>query len=92
MKEKELKVRQYFRAIIQPRTTLLLLATLLRTVALKKTNILCFFVDFRKSIDIIPRTNIYNGLEEMKVPFELRITAIGLLRKLFPKLGTLKTC
>jgi hypothetical protein len=33
-----------------------------------KTNLLCCFVDFRKAFDIVPRTNLWNKLEELKVP------------------------
>jgi hypothetical protein len=39
-----------------------------------KTNIFCFFVHFRKSFDIVPRKNLWNRLEEIKVPLELKAT------------------
>jgi hypothetical protein len=32
-----------------------------------KTNILCCFVDFGKSFYILPRTNLWHRLEELKV-------------------------
>jgi hypothetical protein len=41
-----------------------------------KTNIFCCFVDFRKSFDMVPRKNLWNRLEEIKVPLELRDFAI----------------
>jgi hypothetical protein len=37
-----------------------------------KTNIFCCFVDFRKAFDTIPRKNLWNRLEEIKVPLYLR--------------------
>ena len=41
-----------------------------------KTNLFCCFVDFRKDFDMVPRKNIWNRLEEIKVPLELRDAAI----------------
>jgi hypothetical protein len=41
-----------------------------------KTNIFCCFVDFRKYFDMVPRKNLWNRLEEIKVPLELRVSAI----------------
>jgi hypothetical protein len=41
-----------------------------------KTNLFCFFVYFRKSFDMVPRKNLWNRLEEIKVPLKLRATAI----------------
>ena len=43
-----------------------------------KSNIFCFFVDFRKDFDTVPRNNPWNRLEELKVPFELRADTIRL--------------
>jgi hypothetical protein len=40
-----------------------------------KTNLLCCFIDFRKYFDTVPRTNLWNRLEELKVPFKLRVVA-----------------
>ena len=36
------------------------------------------FVDFRKAFDAVPRNNMQNRLEEVKVPFELRAIVIRL--------------
>jgi hypothetical protein len=41
-----------------------------------KTNLFCCFVDFRKSFDMVPRKNLWNRLEEIKVPLELRVATI----------------
>ena len=43
-----------------------------------KSNLLCCFVDFIKAFDTVPRNNPWNRLEEIKVPFELRVVAIRL--------------
>jgi hypothetical protein len=41
-----------------------------------KTNLFCCFVDFRKDFDMVLRKNLWNRLEEIKVPLELRDVAI----------------
>jgi hypothetical protein len=43
-----------------------------------KTNLLCCFIDFRKKNDTMPRTNLWNRLEERKVPFEIRDVVVRL--------------
>ena len=43
-----------------------------------KSDLFCGFVDFRKAFDTVPRNNLWNRLEELKVPFELRVIAIRL--------------
>ena len=43
-----------------------------------KSNLLYCFVDFRKAFDTVPRNNLWNILEELNVPFELRAAAIRL--------------
>ena len=43
-----------------------------------KSNLFCCFVEFRKDFGMIPRNNLWNRLEELKVPFELRAVAIML--------------
>jgi hypothetical protein len=43
-----------------------------------KTNLLCCSVDFRKAFDTIPRTNLWNRLEALKVPSELRVVVAWL--------------
>ena len=39
-------------------------------------------MDFRKAFDTVPRKNSWNRLEELKVPFELRVVAIMLYTKM----------
>ena len=43
------------------------------------------FVDFRKAFDAVPRNNLQNRLEEVKVPFELRVVAIRLYENVIIK-------
>ena len=43
-----------------------------------KSNLFCCFVDFRKAFNTVPRNHLWNRLEELNVPFELRATAIKL--------------
>jgi hypothetical protein len=50
-----------------------------------KTNLFCSFVDFRKSFDTVPRKNLWERLEEIKVPFKLRADTIRLYEKLITK-------
>ena len=42
-------------------------------------------MDFIKSFDTIPRNNLCNRLEELKVPFELRAAAIRLYENVIVK-------
>ena len=41
----------------------------------------CFFVDFRKSFDRVPRNNLCNRLEELNVHFDMRAYTIRLYEK-----------
>ena len=50
-----------------------------------KTNLFCCFVDFRKSFDTVPRKNLWNRLEEIKVPLELRDAAIRMYENVIAK-------
>ena len=50
-----------------------------------KSGLFCCFVDFRKSFDTMPRNNLWNRLEELKAPFELRADAIRLYEKFITK-------
>ena len=43
-----------------------------------KFNLFCFFVDFIKAFDTVPRNNLWNRLEELRVPFEFRAATIWL--------------
>ena len=45
---------------------------------------LCF-VDFRKAFDMVPRKNLWNRLEEIKVPLELRVAAIRMYENIIAK-------
>ena len=41
-------------------------------------DLFCCFVDFTKAFDTVPINNLWNRLEELKVPFELKVVAIRL--------------
>jgi hypothetical protein len=55
-----------------------------------KTNLFCCFVDFRKSFDMIPPKNLWNRLEEIKVPLELRVVAIIMYENIIYKFKNTK--
>ena len=55
-----------------------------------KTNLFCCFVDFRKYFDMVPRKNLWNRLEEIKVPLELRATAIKMYENVIAKFKNTK--
>ena len=50
-----------------------------------KSNLFCCFLDFRRVFDSVPRNNLSNRLEELKVPFELRATSIRLYENVIAK-------
>jgi hypothetical protein len=50
-----------------------------------KTNLFCCFVYFRKSFDMVPKKNLWNRLEEIKVPLELRVVAIRMYENVISK-------
>jgi hypothetical protein len=50
-----------------------------------KTNPFCCFFDFRKYFDMVPRKNLWNRLEEIKVPLELRDAAIRMYENVIAK-------
>ena len=62
----------------QQQTTSLCLGSLWRNVVMINTISFFFFVDFRKDFDTVPRNNLWNRLEYLKVPFDLRDAAIRL--------------
>ena len=57
-----------------------------------KSNLFCFFVDFRKVFDVVPRNNLWNRLEELKVSFELRAAAIRLYENITSKFKRKEGC
>ena len=50
-----------------------------------KTNLFCCFVDFIKDFDMVPRKNLWNRLEEIKVSLELRVAAIRMYENVIVK-------
>lgn len=51
-----------------------------------KSNLFCCFVNFRNAFDTVHKNNLWNRLEELKVPFELRASAIRLYENVIAKL------
>jgi hypothetical protein len=50
-----------------------------------KTNLFFCLVDIRKDFDMVPRKNLWNRLEEIKVPLELRDVAIRMYENVIAK-------
>ena len=51
----------------------------------EKSDLFCCFVDFRKDFDTVPRNNLWNRLEELKVPSKLRAAATKLYENVIAK-------
>jgi len=88
--EKEITVRLGLEAIIQIWTTLLCLGSLWRIVTIIKPISFGCFIDFRKTFDTMPKTNLWNWSEELNVPFELRVVAIRLYENIITKVRNIK--
>ena len=54
------------------------------------TNLLCCFIEFMKTFNIVPRTNLWNRLEELKVRFDLRVVVVRLYANVLAKLRNTK--
>ena len=83
--EKEPNGRPKFGDIIQLWTTSVMLMTIVEQCCNNKIKLLCCFVDFRKTFDTMPRTNLWNSLEELKVLFELRDVVRRLYKNIIVK-------
>jgi hypothetical protein len=55
-----------------------------------KNNLLCCFIDFRIFFDTMPGTNLWNKLEELKFPFELRVPIVRLYKKVIENFSNIK--
>jgi len=55
-----------------------------------KSNLFCCYVDFKKAFDAVPRNNLWNGLEELKIPLELRVAAMRLYEKFIAKFKSIE--
>ena len=63
---------------------LVILRTIIEECHNNEINLLYCFVDFRKTFDIVPRTSLWNILEEIKVPFSFRDVEIRLYKISIP--------
>ena len=82
---KELKAILVLGDIIKLWTILLPLGSLQRIFTIQKTNLFCCFVDFRKYFDEVPWKNLWNRLENIKVPLKLRDVAIRMYENVIAK-------
>ena len=57
-----------------------------------KSSLFCFFVDFRNYFNMVPRNNLWNRLEEIKVPFKLRASTIRLYENVIAKFKSNEGC
>ena len=57
-----------------------------------KFDLFCYFVDFREAFDTLPRNNLWNRLEELKVPFELKAFTIRLYENVIAKFKNNEGC
>ena len=71
--EKQAKGQAGFRRQHSTTNHLVMLRIIVEECCNDKGNLLCCFVDFRKAFDMVPRNNLWNILEELNVPFELRL-------------------
>ena len=55
-----------------------------------KFNIFCFFVDFRKAFEIVPRDKLWKILDEIMIPPEFKIIVIRLYETVVSKFNTNK--
>jgi hypothetical protein len=66
-------------------TTLLPLGSLQRSIVIIKSISFVVSLILEKTIDIVPKTNLWNRLEELKVSFKLRVVAVRLHEKVIAK-------
>ena len=85
MKVRGLNAKWVLEGNTQKRTTSLRSGSLWRNFVINKSNIFCCFVDFRKDFDTVPRNNLWNRLEDLKVPFALRASIVRLYENAISK-------
>ena len=76
MEGKRAKVQGSFRRIHSIVNHLITLKIIAKKCGNNKTNLFCSFVDVRKYFDMVPRTNLWNILEGLKVPFDLKFSPV----------------
>ena len=85
MEGKQDKVQEGFRRNHSTMDHLIMLRIIAEECCNNNSDLFCFFVDFRKDFDRVPRNNLWNKVEEHKVPFELRVITIRLYEKVIAK-------
>jgi len=83
---KQAKGQGGFRRKNSVRDHLITLRIIVEECCNDKSNLFCCFVDFRKAFDMVPKNNLWNRLEELNVPYELRVSTIRLYENVIAKL------
>ena len=79
------KCIKILKGIIQPRTTTLHLRPLHRNVVIICLTYFAALGILEKIFSIVFRTNLWNRIKELKVPFELRVVMIRIYEKAISK-------
>jgi hypothetical protein len=82
---KRAKVQVSFRGYYSTVEQLITLRIITEDFCNNKTNLLFCYVDFSKYFDNVPRNNLWNRLEELKVPSGLRATMVRLYENVIAK-------
>jgi len=83
---KQAKVQAGFRKQHSTTNHLVMLRIILEECRNDKFNLFCCFSDFRKTFDMVLRNNLWNRLEELKFPFDLRAFTIRLYENVIAEL------
>jgi len=76
MEGKRAKFQGIFRRIHSIVNHLVTLNIIAEKCGNNKSNLFCSFVDVRKYFDIVARSNHWNILDGLKVPFELKVSPV----------------
>ena len=87
---KRAKVHPDFRSYHSTVNHIVMLKIIAKEYCNNKTNLPFFFVNFKEYFDTIHINNLWNRLEEIKVPFELRDTTIRLYENFIAKFKNTK--
>jgi len=83
--KKRAKGRDGFRGYHSIVDHLIMLRIIVEEYCNNKNNLVYCFVEFRKYFDTMPKTNLWNRLEELKVPFGLRVVVVRLYENIIVK-------
>jgi hypothetical protein len=90
---KRAKGQARFKGYLSTRDYLVTLRIIMDECHNNKTNLLCWFVYFRKYFDIVPKTNLfYNRLEKIKFHFKLRFIVIRMCENIIGEFRNIEGC